>query len=116
MAAKPVRAAGGGASPPPPCLACGLTDGSVPLPGGAVLRTAHWAVEHCVGPLGVGTFVVKPLRHVTGVHELSAEEAGPTRTRWSRSVGGCGGSWVEGDSEVTPGRWWLRGGSGRHGP
>ncbi|GGO33111.1 MULTISPECIES: HIT family protein [Streptomyces] len=89
MAAKPVRAAGGGASPPPPCLACGLTDGSVPLPGGAVLRTAHWAVEHCVGPLGVGTFVVKPLRHVTGVHELSAEEAaglGPLLVRVADAV------------------------------
>ncbi|TKA09630.1 hypothetical protein [Actinacidiphila oryziradicis] len=39
------------------CFACRLITGEEPLPGGAVLRTGHWVVEHCVGPLGVGTFV-----------------------------------------------------------
>ncbi|MEU2423223.1 hypothetical protein ABZ619_19740 [Streptomyces sp. NPDC007851] len=37
------------------CLACGLMAGRVPLPGGCVLRTEFWVVEHCVGPLGLGT-------------------------------------------------------------
>jgi diadenosine tetraphosphate (Ap4A) HIT family hydrolase len=44
-------------------------------------------VEHCVGPLGVGTLVVKPVRHVTGVDELSDDEAaelGPLLRRASR--------------------------------
>ncbi|MEV0322380.1 hypothetical protein ACIBKX_28310 [Streptomyces sp. NPDC050658] len=45
------------------------------MPGGTLLRTAHWTVEHCVGPLGVGTLIVKPLRHLTGVHELEGGEA-----------------------------------------
>jgi diadenosine tetraphosphate (Ap4A) HIT family hydrolase len=31
-------------------------------------------VEHCVGPLGVGTLLVKPKRHVTRVSELSDDE------------------------------------------
>lgn len=36
---------------------------------GALLRTTRWTVERCVGPLGVSTLLVKPLRHVTGMHE-----------------------------------------------
>ncbi len=58
------------------CLACDLTAGRRPLPGGPILDTRLWRVEHCVGPLGVGTLLLKPLRHVTRVSELTAEEAG----------------------------------------
>lgn len=71
------------------CLACGLADGTAPLPGGTLLRTAHWTVEHCTGPLGVGTLIVKPLRHITGIHELDAEEGaelGPLLTRVTAAV------------------------------
>ncbi|MEU9403655.1 hypothetical protein [Streptomyces sp. SID4985] len=57
------------------CLACALTAGTAPLPGGQVLRDDRWVVEHCVGPLGLGTFVVKPLRHVLHVAELTSREA-----------------------------------------
>jgi diadenosine tetraphosphate (Ap4A) HIT family hydrolase len=57
------------------CLACDLSAGKQPLPGGTILRTANWAVEHCVGPLGVGTLIVKPLRHVTRFADLAPEEA-----------------------------------------
>ena len=57
------------------CLACALTTGELPLPGGLIFRTEHWLVEHCVGPLGLGTLVVKPARHVTTVAELSEAEA-----------------------------------------
>jgi len=32
-------------------------------------------VEQCVGPLGVGTLIVKPKRHVVHVWELTDEEA-----------------------------------------
>ncbi|MFD8912550.1 HIT family protein [Streptomyces sp. NPDC059575] len=71
------------------CLACALTAGTVPLPGGQVLRDDRWVVEHCVGPLGLGTFVVKPLRHVLHVAELTAREAaelGPLLRRVSAAV------------------------------
>lgn len=68
----------------PGCLACDLTAGRVDLPGGQVLRTNSWVAEHCIGPLGVGTLVLKPLRHCTGLWDLTdaeAEELGPlTRT------------------------------------
>jgi hypothetical protein len=49
------------------CLACDLLAGRRPLPGGTIAETPHWAVQHCVGPLGVGTLIVKPKRHVVGV-------------------------------------------------
>ncbi|MFF3291991.1 hypothetical protein [Streptomyces sp. NPDC003023] len=58
------------------CMACDLMAGKVPLPGGTVLRTGAWVVEHCVGPLGVGTVVVKPVRHVVHVAGLTAQESG----------------------------------------
>jgi hemoglobin len=66
------------------CLACDLTHGRVALPGGLVHETPSWRVEHCVGPLGLGTLLVKPVRHVESVGELSSEESaelGPLLTR-----------------------------------
>ena len=43
-------------------------------PGGAIATTDGWIVDHCVGPLGVGTLIVRPHRHVERVGELTAEE------------------------------------------
>ncbi|MCD2192708.1 hypothetical protein LQ327_04805 [Actinomycetospora endophytica] len=57
------------------CIACDLSTGDVPLPGGTIYRSRSWVVEHCVGPLGVGSLIVKPIRHVTGVDELTEDEA-----------------------------------------
>jgi diadenosine tetraphosphate (Ap4A) HIT family hydrolase len=66
------------------CLACDLASGRAPLPGGAIYETEEWRVEHCVGPLGVGTLVVKPRRHVLRVSELTdveSRELGPLLRR-----------------------------------
>ncbi len=57
------------------CLACDLTHGRQDLPGGLIYQTAYWRVEHCVGPLGVGTLLVKPRRHVERVADLTPDEA-----------------------------------------
>jgi diadenosine tetraphosphate (Ap4A) HIT family hydrolase len=57
------------------CLACDLTEGRSELPGGRIHSTLHWVVEHCVGPLGVGTLIVKPFRHCVHLWELTDEEA-----------------------------------------
>ena len=35
----------------------------------------HWVTEHCVGPLGVGTLIVKPKRHVTHIWDLTPAES-----------------------------------------
>jgi diadenosine tetraphosphate (Ap4A) HIT family hydrolase len=69
------------------CLACDLADGTVPLPGGRIHETSRWIVEHCIGPLGLGTLIVKPRRHVTAVAELTdaeAAELGPLLRQASR--------------------------------
>jgi diadenosine tetraphosphate (Ap4A) HIT family hydrolase len=56
------------------CPACDLAAGRRELPGGRIHETGHWIVEHCVGPLGLGTLLVKPARHVTSVAELDDDE------------------------------------------
>lgn len=56
-------------------MACDLSDGRLPLPGGRIHETTYWLVEHCVGPLGLGTPIVKPRRHVTSVAALTGDEA-----------------------------------------
>lgn len=56
------------------CLACDLTSGRQDLPGGRIYATDHWAVEHCIGPLGVGTLILKPLRHCLHVSDLTPDE------------------------------------------
>jgi diadenosine tetraphosphate (Ap4A) HIT family hydrolase len=59
----------------PSCMACDLISGAEPPPGGTIHRSAHWVVEHCLGPLGVGTLIVKPIRHVVHLADLEAAEA-----------------------------------------
>jgi len=56
------------------CYACQLTAGQDDLPGGQIHHTQHWVVEHSTGPLGVGTLIVKPLRHCLHIWELSSVE------------------------------------------
>lgn len=72
------------------CVACDLSKGREELPGGLIHHTRHWRVEHCVGPLGVGTLIVKPARHVDRLSDLTAEEAsemGPLLQRTAAIVG-----------------------------
>lgn len=57
-------------------MACELSDGRRPLPGGLIYRTTYWLVEHCIGPLGLGALIVKPERHVTAVADLTEAESG----------------------------------------
>lgn len=56
------------------CLACDLMDGTKYLPGGRIFSTDYWVVEHCVGPFGVGTLIVKPKRHCVHYWELTNNE------------------------------------------
>lgn len=73
----------------PRCMACNLTAGAMDLPGGRIHETTGWVVEHCIGPLGVGTLIVKPKRHVVHVADLTGDEAteiGPLLQRTTRLV------------------------------
>jgi diadenosine tetraphosphate (Ap4A) HIT family hydrolase len=66
------------------CLACDTVG-----PGGVIAETEGWLVDHCVGPLGVGTLIVKPKRHVLHVAELTEAEAaelGPILQKVSDAV------------------------------
>ena len=56
------------------CGACDLIRERA-APGGCIYETEHWYVDHCIGPLGVGTLIVKPKRHVTHVAWLSSAES-----------------------------------------
>ena len=72
------------------CVACQLANGERDLPGGLIYRTTSWLVEHCIGPLGLGTLIVKPERHVTSVADLTDDEArelGPLLQRASQVAG-----------------------------
>src|SRR6266851_6329621 len=71
------------------CYACRLTEGIEPLAGGRIYATEHWVVEHCTGPLGVGTLIVKPFRHCLHVGDFTAAEAqelGPLLQRVSQAI------------------------------
>jgi ATP adenylyltransferase len=57
------------------CLACDVIAGRVAAPGGVILETDYWLVDHTVGSLGVGTLIVKSRRHVVRVGELDTAEA-----------------------------------------
>ncbi len=49
----------------------------------------RWVVEHCIGPLGVGTMIVKPIRHVVHLADLDANEVaelGPVLSQLARAV------------------------------
>ena len=73
----------------PDCYACRLTEGLEPLPGGRVRATKYRVVEHCTGPLGVGTLIVKPFRHCVHAADLTlaeAQEVGPLLQRVSQVV------------------------------
>jgi diadenosine tetraphosphate (Ap4A) HIT family hydrolase len=57
------------------CMACQLTAGERDLLGGRIFQTEHWVVEHCIGTPGVGTLILKPLRHIVGLADKSDAEA-----------------------------------------
>jgi len=68
---------------------CDVCAGRIDPPGGTILETSCWVVDHCIGPLGVGTLIVKPKRHVTAVGDLDASEAaelGPLLARVAAAV------------------------------
>ena len=69
-------------------MACDLVQHPENVPGGRV-TLGTWVVEHCIGPLGVGTMVLKPARHVVRIADLQPDEAaelGPALAHVSRAV------------------------------
>ena len=70
-------------------MACELVEHPEGVPGGRIATIGGWVVEHCIGPLGVGTVVVKPARHVIHLADLDPAEVaqlGPALTGVARAV------------------------------
>jgi diadenosine tetraphosphate (Ap4A) HIT family hydrolase len=60
----------------PLCGACRANRGELAAPGGVIFQDAHWRLEHILPPIPLaGWLVLKPLRHVEALGELSAVEA-----------------------------------------
>ena len=70
-------------------MACDLVAHPEGVPGGRIATIGGWVVEHCIGPLGIGTAVVKPARHVVHLTDLDPSEVadlGPALARVTRAV------------------------------
>jgi len=71
------------------CMACELMDGTREVPGGMVAEDEYWAVDHCLGPFGVGAFVLKTKEHRDSAWTMTDGEAaslGPFLRRLSQAI------------------------------
>jgi len=60
----------------PLCGTCRANRGELAAPGGVLYQDAHWWLEHILPPIPLaGWLVLKPLRHVEALSDLSMEEA-----------------------------------------
>ncbi len=61
---------------PPSCATCRANRGEMTTPGGPLFDDGLWRLEHTFEPIPmVGWLVLKPLRHVEQLADLSAAEA-----------------------------------------
>jgi diadenosine tetraphosphate (Ap4A) HIT family hydrolase len=78
--------------------ACRANRGEVATPGGALYDDGLWRLEHALAPFPiVGWLILKPLRHVESLAELTPEEAaalGPLLRRITAAL----------QAELTPAR------------
>jgi diadenosine tetraphosphate (Ap4A) HIT family hydrolase len=56
------------------CLACRLNKNPNLVPGGRITEGKYWIVEHCIGPCGIGTLVIKTKRHKERFSKCTDEE------------------------------------------
>lgn len=71
------------------CLACQMLAGAQPVPGGIVAENPWWVADHCVGPYGLGSVVIKTRTHRENLWELSMAESasmGPFLQQMSEAI------------------------------
>jgi diadenosine tetraphosphate (Ap4A) HIT family hydrolase len=72
------------------CVACRANRDEIVAPGGALYDDGLWRLEHTFEPIPmVGWLVLKPIRHVESLADLSAEEAtalGPLLRRITQAM------------------------------
>ncbi|MGI8915538.1 MAG: HIT family protein [Chloroflexota bacterium] len=72
------------------CGTCRANRGELPAPGGVIYQDLLWRLEHILAPIPLaGWLVLKPLRHVEALADLTGEEAatfGPLVQRITRAM------------------------------
>jgi diadenosine tetraphosphate (Ap4A) HIT family hydrolase len=61
--------------PHPDCLACQILAGTHTVPGGTIAENDWWVADHCLGPYGLGSVVIKTRTHRENLGDLSVAEA-----------------------------------------
>ena len=73
----------------PDCLACQILAGTQAVPGGTIAENPWWVADHCVGPYGLGSVVIKTRTHRENLWELTAAESasmGPFLQQMSEAI------------------------------
>jgi diadenosine tetraphosphate (Ap4A) HIT family hydrolase len=76
-------------TPHPDCLACQILAGAQPVPGGTIAEDAWWIADHCVGPYGLGSVVLKTRAHRENLWDLTPAESaalGPFMQQLSEAI------------------------------
>jgi diadenosine tetraphosphate (Ap4A) HIT family hydrolase len=77
-------------APDASCGTCRANRGELAAPGGVIYEDALWRLEHILVPIPMaGWLVLKPLRHVEALADLSSDEAaaiGPLVRRITRAM------------------------------
>ena len=72
------------------CVTCRANRGELRAPGGPIYEDELWRLEHVIEPIPiVGWLVLKPLRHVEAIADLTSDEAallGPLIRRITRAM------------------------------
>jgi diadenosine tetraphosphate (Ap4A) HIT family hydrolase len=71
------------------CLACQILAGAKPVPGGTIAENPWWVADHCVGPYGLGSVVLKTRAHRENLWDLSMAESaslGPFMQQLSEAI------------------------------
>jgi diadenosine tetraphosphate (Ap4A) HIT family hydrolase len=73
----------------PDCLACQILAGITQVPGGIIAENPWWVADHCLGPYGLGSVVIKTRAHRENLWDLTSAEAaamGPFMQQMSESI------------------------------
>ncbi|MBD1914496.1 MULTISPECIES: diadenosine tetraphosphate hydrolase [Cyanophyceae] len=71
------------------CLACQILAGAQAVPGGTIAENPWWVADHCVGPYGLGSVVIKTRTHRENLWDLSMAESasmGPFLQQMSEAI------------------------------
>ncbi|MGF1569753.1 MAG: HIT family protein [Nodosilinea sp.] len=76
-------------------MACQILAGSRQVAGGTIAENPWWLADHCLGPYGLGSVVIKTKAHRENLWNLTPAEAtslGPFMQQMSAAVAGAMGA------------------------